>query len=127
MNIRRLKRLTAPAAAAILLAATAAAEPLPEGRASVAKLGDDASAVAFFVSRSDGDHVSIVVQSGEGAGVSGPGAHPSVVRFDGVIRPGQTIEVSAPAPSGSAQAVMEITRGPDGIVVSRRQPSALTD
>jgi hypothetical protein len=96
------KRLAAFALSAGILAATAAVagnpSPLHAPAAQTAVLGDNASALTYWVDRSDGRHVVTTIDT-----VIGGTEQHAVVRFSAVLQPGQSQIVSIPA-GDSAQA-----------------------
>jgi uncharacterized SAM-dependent methyltransferase len=95
-------RFAALALSAGILAATAAAadqpSPLHAPIAHTAVLGDNASALTYWVDRNDGRHVVTTIDT-----VIGGTEQHSVIRFSAVLQPGQSQTVSIPA-ADAAQA-----------------------
>ena len=100
-----LKRFAAVALSASILTATAALadqpSPLHAPAAHTAVLGDNASALTYWVDRADGRHVVTTVDTV----IGGTDQH-AVVRFSAVLQPGQSQIVSIPAAdAGQARAL----------------------
>src|SRR3979409_1196035 len=79
-----------------------------EGQAVTTELGGNASAITYWVSRSDGWHVvttvdTVIEQNGD------TGKH-AVVRFSSVLLPGQSQLISVPFAIGERQQVLRIRR-----------------
>ncbi len=110
-------------AAAVGLAANAGAvqaqDTLPPATASVNDLGDGASALTYWVDRSDGrlvvTTVDLVVRDGSGNGED----HHAIVRFSALLSPGQSQTVSVPASDGAQPQELQIQRIGDRIAVTR--------
>ena len=88
-----------------------------EGHAVTTELGGNASAVTYWVSKSDGWHVVTTVdtvtdRNGE------PEKH-AIVRFSSVLLPGQSQLISVPFTIGERQQVLRIRRLGDRIEVAR--------
>ena len=99
MSINRFAALAL--SAGILVATGAAADqpsPLHAPTAHTAVLGDNASALTYWVDRADGRHVVTTVDT-----VIGGTEQHTVVRFSAVLQPGQSQTVSIPA-ANTAQA-----------------------
>ena len=117
--------------AGILVAALATAPGLKadqpnntvrEGHAVTTELGENASAVTYWVSKSDGWHVvttvdTVIEQNGDAE------KH-AVVRFSSVLLPGQSQLISVPFAIGERQQVLRIRRLGDQIEVARVGGSA---
>jgi hypothetical protein len=112
--------------AGILVAALATAPELKadqpnnavrEGHAVTTELSGNASAVTYWVSKSDGWHVVTTVDTvTERNGEAGKHA---IVRFSSVLLPGQSQLVSVPSAIGEQQQVLRIRRQGDRIEVAR--------
>ena len=93
-----------------------------EGHAVTTGLGANASAITYWVSRSDGWHVvttvdTVIEQNGDAE------KH-AVVRFSSVLLPGQAQLISVPLAIGERQQVLRIRRLGDRIEVARVGGSA---
>jgi hypothetical protein len=88
-----------------------------EGRAVTTELGGNASAVTYWVSKSDGWHVVTTVDAAIGR-IGETDKH-AIVRFTSVLLPGQSQLVSVPFAIGEPQQVLRIRRLGDRIEVSR--------
>jgi hypothetical protein len=93
-----------------------------EGQAVTTELGGNASAITYWVSRSDGWHVvttvdTVIEQNGDA------GKH-AVVRFSSVLLPGQSQLISVPFAIGERQQTLRIRRLGDQIEVARVDGSA---
>jgi hypothetical protein len=93
-----------------------------EGHAVTTELGGNASAVTYWVSKTDGWHVVTTVDTAAGEN-GGAGKH-AIVRFSSVLLPGQSQLVSVPSALGERQQVLRIRRLGDGIEVARVDVSA---
>jgi hypothetical protein len=113
--------------AGILVAVFATANPelraaqpdraVREGYAVTTDLGANASAITYWVSRSDGWHVvttvdTVIEQNGDIE------KH-AVVRFSSVLLPGQAQLISVPLSIGERQQVLRIRRLGDQVEVAR--------
>jgi ribosomal protein S12 len=88
-----------------------------EGHAVTTELSGNASAVTYWVSKSDGWHVVTTVDTvTERNGEAGKHA---IVRFSSVLLPGQSQLVSVPSAIGEQQQVLRIRRQGDRIEVAR--------
>jgi hypothetical protein len=88
-----------------------------EGHAVTTELGGNASAVIYWVSKSDGWHVvttvdTVIDRNGDA------GKH-AIVRFSSVLLPGQSQLVSVPFALGERQQVLRIRRLGDRVEVAR--------
>src|ERR1700710_22743 len=88
-----------------------------EGHAVTTELSGNASAVTYWVSKSDGWHVvttvdTVIDRNGDA------GKH-AIVRFSSVLQPGQSQLVSVPSAIGERQQVLRIRRLGDQIEVTR--------
>jgi hypothetical protein len=93
-----------------------------EGQAVTNELSANASAITYWVSRSDGWHVvttvdTVIEQNGDAE------KH-AVVRFSSVLLPGQSQLISVPLAIGERQQVLRIRRLGDQIEVARVGGSA---
>jgi hypothetical protein len=88
-----------------------------EGQAVVSKLSGNASAVTYWVSRSDGwrvvTTVDTVIKQGNDLERHG------VVRFSAVLLPGQSQDISVPFAVGERQPVLRIRRLGDRLDVTQ--------
>jgi hypothetical protein len=113
--------------AGVLIAALATAVPelkadqpnkaVREGHAVTTELGGNASAVTYWVSKSDGWHVVTTVDTV--TDWNGDAAKHAIVRFSSVLLPGQSQLISAPFTIGERQQVLRIRRLGDQIEVAR--------
>jgi hypothetical protein len=118
--------------AGILVAVVATATPdlkadqpsnaVREGQGVTTELGANASAITYWVSRSDGWHVvttvdTVIEQNGDAE------KH-AVVRFSSVLLPGQSQLISVPFAIGERQPVLRIRRLGDRIEVAQVGGSA---
>jgi hypothetical protein len=108
----------------LLAAGPSSATELREGQAAVTQLAPNASALTYFVDRSDGYHVIVTVKTAHDADADTL-HQPAVIRFTSRIVPGQTIDLSLPEAAGPADTVMEITRRADRVAVETRHIEAL--
>ena len=88
-----------------------------EGHAVTTELSANASAVTYWVSKSDGWHVVTTVDSAIGG--NGEAEKHAIVRFSSVLLPGQSQLVSVPSAIGERQQVLRIRRLSDQIEVAR--------
>ena len=93
-----------------------------EGHAVTTELGANASAITYWVGRSDGWHVvttvdTVIEQNGDAE------KH-AVVRFSSVLLPGQAQLISVPLAVGERQQVLRIRRLGDQVEVARVDGSA---
>lgn len=125
MKTFALCRFLVPLVGAVLLSAgPASAIELREGEPAVTQLAPNASAVTYFVDRSDGYHVIVTVTIAHDANVDVL-HQPRVVRFSSQILPGQTIDFSTAGSGGPADTVLEITRRAELIAVETKHAVAL--
>jgi hypothetical protein len=95
---------------------------LREGHAVTTELGRNASAVTYWVSKSDGWHVVTTVDTV--IGWNGDAEKHAIVRFSAVLLPGQSQLVSVPFAIGERAQVLRIHRLGDRIEVVRVDGSA---
>jgi hypothetical protein len=88
-----------------------------EGHAVTTELGGNASAVTYWVNKSDGWHVVTTVDTVIGR--SGEADKHAIVRFSSVLLPGQSQLVSVPFAIGERQQVLRIRRLGDQVEVAR--------
>src|SRR5277367_1274869 len=104
MTIRQLPRIMLAAASVIGLAAGAAAAQTRSDVQQVTEittdLGQNASAVTYWIRQSEGWHVVTTVDSIVGGGTQTTESQHAVVRFTANMMPGQSQLVSVPGPSG---------------------------
>src|SRR5882757_2074578 len=93
-----------------------------EGQAVTTELGGNASAITYWVSRSDGWHVVTTVDTVIGR--DGDAEKHAVVRFSSVLQPGQAQLISVPFAIGERQQTLRIRRLGDQIEVARVGGSA---
>jgi hypothetical protein len=93
-----------------------------EGQAVTTELGANASAITYWVSRSDGWHSVTTVDTV--IGKDGNAEKHAVVRFSSVLLPGQSQLISVPFAIGERQQVLRIRRLGDRIEVARVGGSA---
>jgi hypothetical protein len=93
-----------------------------EGHAVTTELGANASAVTYWVARSDGWHVVTTV--GTVIERNSDADKHAVVRFSSVLLPGQSQLISVPFAIGEQQQVLRIRRLGDRIEVARVPGSA---
>jgi hypothetical protein len=112
--------------AGILVAVLAAAPGLKadqpnntvrEGHAVTTELGGNASAVTYWVNKSDGWHVVTTVDTVTDR--NGDADKHAIVRFSSVLLPGQSQLVSVPSAIGERALVLRIRRLGDRIEVAR--------
>jgi hypothetical protein len=103
-----------------------AADPLNnavrEGQGVTTELDANASAITYWVGRSDGWHVVTTVDSVIER--NGAAEKHAVVRFSSVLLPGQSQLISVPFALGERQQVLRIRRLGDQIEVARVPGSA---
>ena len=93
-----------------------------EGHAVTTELGANASAITYWVSRSDGWHLVTTVDTV--IGKDGNAEKHAVVRFSSVLLPGQPQSISVPFAIGEQQQVLRVRRLGDQIEVVRVRGSA---
>jgi hypothetical protein len=93
-----------------------------EGHAVTTELSGNASAVTYWVSKSDGWHVVTTVDTVTGR--NGDAEKHAIVRFSSVLLPGQSQLVSVPSAIGERQQVLRIRRLGDRIEVARDDGAA---
>ena len=93
-----------------------------EGQAVTTELGANASAITYWVSRSDGWHLVTTVDTV--IGKDGNAEKHAVVRFSSVLLPGQSQLISVPFAIGERQQVLRIRRLGDRIEVAQVGGSA---
>src|SRR4051812_21962632 len=102
----------AASVAGVLVLALASSSPqaappdsaVREGQAVVTELSANASAITYWVSRSDGWHVVTTVDTAFGR--DSDGEKHAVVRFSAVLLPGQSQLISVPFALGERQQVL---------------------
>src|SRR5258705_3245933 len=87
-----------------------------EGQAVTTELGENASAITYWVSKPDGWHVVTTVDTV--IGKAGDAEKHAVVRFSSVLLPGQSQLISVPFAIGERQQVLRIRRLGDQIDVA---------
>jgi hypothetical protein len=93
-----------------------------EGHAVTTELSGNASAVTYWVSKSDGWHVVTTVDTA--TGWNGDAEKHAIVRFSSVLLPEQSQSISVPFAIGERQQVLRIRRLGDQIEVVRVDGSA---
>jgi hypothetical protein len=93
-----------------------------EGQAVTTELGENASAITYWVSKPDGWHVVTTVDTV--IGKDGDAEKHAVVRFSSVLLLGQSQLISVPFAIGERQQVLRIRRLGDQIDVARVGGSA---
>ena len=88
-----------------------------EGHAVTTELGANASAITYWVGRSDGWHVVTTIDTVTER--NGDAEKHAIVRFSSVLLPGQSQLVSVPSAIGERQQVLRIRRLGDRIEVAR--------
>lgn len=88
-----------------------------EGQALRTELGNDATAISYWVSRPDGWHVVTTIDSVSGR--DSDAEHHAVTRFSATLLPGQEQVISVPLPLGERQQVLRIRRIDDRVEVER--------
>ena len=96
--------------------------PLEEGQAAVTTLGANSSALTYWVSRPDGWHVVTTVDSVIDQG--GNAEQHAIVRFSGLLQPGQSQLISVPAAIGEPQQALRIVRRGNRIEIARAANAA---
>ena len=94
-----------------------------EGQAIRTDLGNDATAVSYWVSQPDGWHVVTTIDSVGGRDTDAE--HHAVTRFSATLMPGQEQVISVPFPIGEPQQSLRIRRIGDRIEVARLSETAL--
>jgi hypothetical protein len=97
-------------------------DPLEEGQAAVTTLGANSSALTYWVSRPDGWHVVTTVDSVIDQG--GNAEQHVIVRFSGLLQPGQSQLISVPAAIGEPQQALRIVRRGNRIEIARAANAA---
>jgi hypothetical protein len=90
---------------------------VPEGQAVRTELGNDATAVSYWVSAPNGWHVVTTIDSVSGRDTDAE--HHAVTRFSATLLPGQAQVISVPLPLGEPQQTLRIRRVGDRIEVAR--------
>jgi hypothetical protein len=90
---------------------------LEEGQAAVTALGNHTSALTYWVSEADGWHVVTTIDTVIDQG--GNAEQHAVVRFSGVLQPGQSQLISVPAALGEPQQALRIVRRGNRIEIAR--------
>ena len=88
-----------------------------EGHAVTTELSGNASAVTYWVSKSDGWHVVTTVDTVLER--NGDAEKHAIVRFSSVLLPGQSQSISVPLAPGERQPILRIRRLGDRIEVAR--------
>ena len=96
---------------------------LGEGQAIQTELGNDATAISYWVSQPDGWHVVTTIDSVSGRDTDAE--HHAVTRFSATLLPGQVQVISVPLPLGEQQLVLRIRRIDDRIEVERMADPAI--
>jgi hypothetical protein len=96
---------------------------VPEGQAIRTELGDDATAISYWVRNPDGWHVVTTIDSVSGRDTDAE--HHAVTRFSATLMPGQEQVISVPFPLGEPQQALRIRRVDDRIEVTRLSEPAL--
>ena len=91
-------------------------------QAVTTELGPNASAITYWVSRSDGWHVVTTVDTV--IDPNGDAGKHAIVRFSSVLLPGQSQSISVPFAIGERQRVLRIRRLGDRIEVARLDGAA---
>ncbi len=111
-----LSALLAAGLATATLAAAPAGDALGESQPVLTALGDNASALTYWVSEADGWQVVTTVDT---VTAQDKGEGHAIVRFAAVLLPGQSQLISVPATLGSASPSLRISRQGDRIAVER--------
>jgi hypothetical protein len=114
--------LVAVIAAAPGLKADQSGNAVREGHAVMTELGGNASAVTYWVNKSDGWHVVTTVDTVIGG--NGDADKHAIVRFSSVLLPGQSQLISVPSAIGERQQVLRIRRLGDRIKVAQVDSAA---
>jgi hypothetical protein len=93
-----------------------------EGHAVTTELSGNASAITYWVSKSDGWHVVTTVDTASGR--MGEAEKHAIVRFSSVLLPGQSQLISVPFAIGERRQVLRIRRLGDQVEVARVDGSA---
>jgi len=103
-------------AAALLIGVTGATSAnethhlLPQQTGITTALGNNTSAVTYWVDEADGIHVVTTINA-VGGSESAPGSQQhALMRFSTLILPGQSQVIAVPGPDGSQQQVLRIRR-----------------
>lgn len=88
-----------------------------EGQAIRTELGNDATAISYWVSQPDGWHVVTTIDSVSGRDTDAE--HHAVTRFSATLMPGQEQVISVPLPLGEPQQALRIRRIDDRVEVER--------
>jgi hypothetical protein len=88
---------------------------IEEGEGLVTALGDNTSAVTYWVSQPDGWHVVTTINTKTQD--EADGGHSGIVRFSTLLAPGQSQSISVPAENGATQPTLLIRRVSDRIEV----------
>lgn len=97
----------------------------PAARAAVTTdLGNNASALTYWVEGSDGRHVVTTVDTVLGDAALPEQDRHAVVRFSALIRPGELQVISVPGPAGAVAQALLIRAVGDHIEVTRVPQSA---
>jgi hypothetical protein len=94
-----------------------------EGQAIRTELGNDATAISYWVSQPDGWHVVTTIDSVSGRDTDAE--HHAVARFSATLLPGQVQVISVPLPLGEQQLVLRIRRIDNRIEVQRTAEPAI--
>src|SRR5262245_58979409 len=89
-----------------------------EGQAIRTELGNDATAISYWVSQRDGWHVVTTIDSVSGRDTDAE--HHAVTRFSATLLPGQMQVISVPLPLSEPQQALHIQRIGDRIEVTRQ-------
>jgi hypothetical protein len=129
MTTRHPPRIALAAAALFSLAATGAASAqtrpaLQQVTEITTDLGQNASAVTYWIRQSEGWHVVTTVDSIVGEDTQSAQSRHAVVRFTVNMLPGQSQLVSVPGPAGVSTPSLRIRRLGDRIEVTRVQDAS---
>lgn len=94
-----------------------------EGQAVRTELGNDATAISYWVSQPDGWHVVTTIDSVSWRDTDAE--HHAVARFSATLLPGQEQMISVPLPLGEPQQALRIRRIDDRVEVERLSEPAL--
>jgi hypothetical protein len=83
---------------------------LPQGGAVTTALGNNASAVTYWVDEADGIHVVTTINIAGGSETAFDAQQPALVRFSALILPGQSQVIAIPGPAGSQRQALRIRR-----------------
>lgn len=113
MSRNRISKLALTAALMIGAGAASADEThhtLPQRVGVATALGNNASALTYWVDEADGIHVVTTINATAGS-ESAPGFQQrTLMRFSALILPGQSQMITIPGPDGSQQQVLRIRR-----------------